>query len=202
MAEKKAVGHAYNVDFLNVVFAASSIFLFVSTIWMVWDDFDRDWKNTQRRFTQLEMEVTNAQLAQAQRTVDRGKLQGLQQQLAAAQKAMEGNRQRIDEINERLEEVEARHFRVNKEAQFAKATYDVERYDFEADRKTNPEGLGERQKEIEAQGQRVQELNLEVQKIEAERAALQAELGKYTSEVGRLQKELTALNFEQIRLSR
>ena len=27
MAEKKSVGHAYNVDFLNVVFAASSLFL-------------------------------------------------------------------------------------------------------------------------------------------------------------------------------
>jgi len=49
MADKKSVGHAYNVDFLNVVFAASSLFLFLSVIWMVWDDFDREWKNTQRR---------------------------------------------------------------------------------------------------------------------------------------------------------
>ena len=54
MADKKAVGHAYNIDFLNVVFAASSIFLFLSVIWMVWDDYDRDWKNYQRRFAQLE----------------------------------------------------------------------------------------------------------------------------------------------------
>ena len=63
-AEKKSVGHAYNVDFLNVVFAASSIVLFVCTVWMVWDDFDREWKNTQRQFTQLELEVTRQQLAQ------------------------------------------------------------------------------------------------------------------------------------------
>src|SRR5438445_553988 len=61
MAEKKGVGHAYNVDFLNVVFAASSIFLFLSVIWMVWDDFAREWKSTQRRFTQLEIQVTQAQ---------------------------------------------------------------------------------------------------------------------------------------------
>ena len=61
MAEKKGVGHAYNVDFLNVVFAASSIFLFLSVIWMVWDDFDRDWKNTQRQFAELEYQVTEAQ---------------------------------------------------------------------------------------------------------------------------------------------
>ena len=58
MADKKGVGHAYNVDFLNVVFAATSLFLFLSVIWMVWDDYDRDWKNTQRHFAQLEDEVT------------------------------------------------------------------------------------------------------------------------------------------------
>ena len=66
MADKKAVGHAYNVDFLNVVFAASSLFLFVTTIWMVWDDYDREWKNHQRLFVQLETEVTRAGFDQAQ----------------------------------------------------------------------------------------------------------------------------------------
>ena len=81
MAEKKGVGHAYNVDFLNVVFAASSLFLFLSVIWMVWDDFDRDWKNTQRRFAQLEYQVTQAQLQQAARAVDKNKLAQLQAQL-------------------------------------------------------------------------------------------------------------------------
>ena len=106
MAEKKAVGHAYNIDFLNVVFAASSIFLFVTTIWMVWDDFDREWKNTQRQFTQLELEVTRQQLAQNARGIDKAKLTGLQHQLAAAQKAMEANRERIDDVNERLAEVD------------------------------------------------------------------------------------------------
>ena len=70
MADKKSVGHAYNVDFLNVVFAASSLFLFLSVIWMVWDDFDRDWKNTQRQFVRLEMEVTRALRDQATRGVE------------------------------------------------------------------------------------------------------------------------------------
>src|SRR5688572_13035850 len=202
MAEKKAVGHAYNIDFLNVVFAASSIFLFISTIWMVWDDFDRDWKNTQRQFTQLELEVTRQQLAQNARGIDKAKLTGLTNQLGAAQKAMVSNRERIDDVNERLAEVERRLFRANKAAQFAKATYDVNRYAFEDARKRDPEGVGEEQKEIEAEAQRLHELNLEVQKIEGERTALQAELGKYTSEVGRLQKEIDEVNFEQNRLNR
>ena len=70
MAEKKGVGHAYNVDFLNVVFAASSLFLFLSVIWMVWDDFDRDWKKTQRAFSQLESRSRRLNLQQAGRAVD------------------------------------------------------------------------------------------------------------------------------------
>jgi hypothetical protein len=88
MAEKKAVGHAYNIDFLNVVFAASSIFLFVTTLWMVWDDFDREWKNTQRQFTQLELEVTRQQIACRTRAHRQGQADRLTNQLGAGQKAM------------------------------------------------------------------------------------------------------------------
>ena len=35
MADKRTIGHAYNIDFLNVVFAASSLFVLVTTAWIV-----------------------------------------------------------------------------------------------------------------------------------------------------------------------
>src|ERR1700682_4138967 len=98
MAEKKGVGHAYNVDFLNVVFAASSLFLFLSVIWMVWDDYDREWKNTQRRFNQLELQVTQAQLQQADRSVDRTKLQQLEAQRQAAEEDVHTEAKEGDEV--------------------------------------------------------------------------------------------------------
>src|SRR5438874_7444756 len=98
MAEKKGVGHAYNVDFLNVVFAASSIFLFLSVVWMVWDDFDREWKKTQRQFASLEYQVTQAQRAQATRAIDRNKIQQLEAQKKASEQQIAGNRQRVDEL--------------------------------------------------------------------------------------------------------
>src|SRR2546425_5192165 len=102
MAEKKGVGHAYNVDFLNVVFAASSLFLFLSVIWMVWDDYDREWKNTQRRFNQLELQVTQAQLQQAGRAVDRNKLQQLGAQEKAAEKNVSANQKKVDDLQDKL----------------------------------------------------------------------------------------------------
>src|SRR5215470_17493172 len=106
MAEKKGVGHAYNVDFLNVVFAASSIFLFLSVIWMVWDDYDREWKNTQRRFSQLDYQVTQAQLQQAARAVDKNKVGQLQAQEKAAQQKVAANQQKVDELQAKLKDAD------------------------------------------------------------------------------------------------
>ena len=163
-AEKKSVGHAYNVDFLNVVFAASSVVLFICTVWMVWDDFDREWKNTQRQFTQLELEVTRQQLAAAEKGIDPKKLQQYEQQLAGAQKNVEANQAKVDELEDQIAEINARLYRENQDAQFAKATYDVDRYAFEADRKAGKSGIEEQQADIDAQATRVNELNLVVEK--------------------------------------
>src|SRR5262249_40873058 len=134
MAEKKSVGHAYNIDFLNVVFAASSIFLFLCTIWMVWDDYNREWKNTQRRFTQLDMEVTRQQLTAATRGVDRVKLTQFQQQEAAQQKAIAANKAKVEELQSKIADVGARLDRETQNYQFAKANYDSDRYAFEVRR--------------------------------------------------------------------
>src|ERR1700752_1709906 len=117
MAEKKGVGHAYNVDFLNVVFAASSLFLFLSTVWMVWDDYDREWKNTQRRFAQLDYQVTQAQLQQATRSIDRSKLQQLQAQRQAAEKNVAANRQKVDDLQTKLKEADQKQYRATLDMQ-------------------------------------------------------------------------------------
>src|SRR4030095_1152678 len=118
MAEKKGVGHAYNVDFLNVVFAASSIFLFLSVVWMVWDDYDREWKNTQRRFVDLEYQVTQAQLQQATRGVDRSKLQQLEGRRQAAEKNVSANQAKVDELQAKLKEADNKLYRATLDMQY------------------------------------------------------------------------------------
>jgi mono/diheme cytochrome c family protein len=202
MAEKKAVGHAYNVDFLNVVFAASSIFLFVTTVWMVWADFDREWKGTQRRFNQLQIEVTRAQLQQTERGINKTKLTQFEQQMAAARQSEQTNKAKIDEIQKKIADVDARLFRANQAATFAKAKYDVDRYAFEVAREKKEGNIEEQQKKVEEEGRSVAELNLGVDKINAEKAALNAELGKYTGTAAQLQKDIDALLFEQNRLQK
>src|SRR5437016_2991318 len=123
MAEKKGVGHAYNVDFLNVVFAASSIFLFLSVIWMVWDDFDRDWKKTQRRFANLEYQVTQAARQTAINSVDKNKIAQLEAQKKASEQQIKANQAKVDDLNKKLADADKTLYRATLDYNYMKATY-------------------------------------------------------------------------------
>src|SRR6185436_6567081 len=197
MADKKSVGHAYNIDFLNVVFAASSVFLFVAVIWMVWDDFDREWKNTQRRFVQLETEVTQANLEKATRGVDQKKMADLEAKLAAAEKAVGGNQEKIDELRSQLRAIDARLARESQDYQFTKATYDQDKYDFEASRSAGASNAARKGEAVAALEKRMNELLLQVQKTEAERAALQRQIAQLNGEVGTIQAQMTEMHLDE-----
>ena len=202
MAEKKGVGHAYNVDFLNVVFAASSLFLFLSVVWMVWDDYDRDWKNTQRRFEQLEVQVTQAQLQQAGRAVDRNKLQQLEAQLQTAQKNVSANQKKVDELLAKQAEVENRLYRATQDYQAAKAIYDQDRYDFEASRVAGSSSAAKKGPAVEEQLRRLTDLNLAREKAEADKADIQKQLGQYTGQVAAISTQIDEMTTEQTRLKK
>src|SRR5437763_1989334 len=199
MAEKKGVGHAYNIDFLNVVFAASSIFLLLSTVWMVWDDYDRDWKNTQRRFARLQYDVTRAQYRQARDKVDRPKLQQLQAQLKAAEQNVKANQSKVDGLQKKLDEIEIRLDRANRDYQYMKATYDHDRYDFESARAAGASDAAKKGANVADEAKQLKDLDLNVQKITAERNAAQNDLSQYTGAVGTIQKQLEDLRAEQVR---
>jgi len=200
MAEKKGVGHAYNVDFLNVVFAASSVFLFLSVVWMVWDDYDREWKNTQRRFAQLEYQVTQAQLQQATRAEDKSKLQQLQAQRQAGEKNVAANRQKVDELQSKLKDADAKLFRATTDYQYMKATYDQDRYDFEASRAGGSSSAAKKGQAVDEERRRLAELDLAREKAEADKADIQKQLGQYTGQVATVDKQLEEMRAEETRL--
>jgi mono/diheme cytochrome c family protein len=200
MAEKKGVGHAYNVDFLNVVFAASSLFLFLSVIWMVWDDYDREWKNTQREFVELETQVTQASLEQASRGVDKAKLTELQSSLAAAEKNVAANEQKIRELQDQLGDLDARLYREQQEYQFTKATYDQDRYDFEAARVAGASNADRRGEAVAELARRTGELLLQVERTTAERAAVQQQIDALTGEAAKVRQQIGEMQSEESRL--
>ena len=202
MAEKKGVGHAYNVDFLNVVFAAASLFLFLSVVWMVWDDYDREWKSTQRRFASLQYQVTQAQLQQAGRNVDKSKLQQLEARRKAAEQNVAANQKKVDELQDKLADANNKLFRATTDYQTMKATYDQDRYDFEASRANGSSGVAKKGQVADEEAKRLAELNLAMEKADADKGEIQKQLGQYTGQVTTIQKEIDELTAEQTRLNK
>ena len=200
MVDKRSVGHAYNVDFLNVVFAASSIFLFVTTILMIWDDYDREWKDYQRRFVQLEREVTEASLAAAQAQVDQTRVAELRSQLAQAEQEAAASQEQIRALEARLSGVEAELFLANQEHQTTKAVYDAERYEFEERQEADPDLPAEARVEIDEMFRRWLDLGLEVERLTARRDGIREEIARFTSRSVELDTELRALTAETDRL--
>src|SRR5262245_17457252 len=204
MAEKKGIGHAYNVDFLNVVFAASSIFLFLSVIWMVWDDFDREWKSTQRRFAQLEYQVTQAQRQQAAQSVDKNKLGQLEAQRKAAEAQIAANRAKVDELTAKLADADKNVYRATLDYNYMKATYDQDRYDFEATRAADPKSsaAAKKQKVAEDEAVTLNELNLAMEKAISDKGDIQKQLGQYTGAAATAQKQIEDMHTEEVRLGK
>ena len=207
MADKRSVGHAYNIDFLNVVFAASSLFVLFTTIWMVWDDYDREWKNYQRQFTALEMEVTRVGLVQAQQEVDQGQVAELAAQRGAAEQQLSTNAEQIADLEDQLAEVNRQLFVATQAFNFTKAEYDVDRYSFEVRREdAHAEAQDDDVHEVEGEEavtaryeQWVVE-GLEVERLTAERDRLRAEIGVFNAEVDAIAGELSLLTGESERL--
>ena len=200
MTDKKSVGHAYNTDFLNVVFAAVGIFLFFASVWMVWDDYAREWKSYQRRFVQLETEVTQANLQQALSEIDEAKLEELREERAEGAQQIEVNQTQIDELEAELEDLETKLFLANQEYQFTKAEYDAKRYEFEEMQESDPKEATKRLPEIEAMFQHWLELGLEVERLTGDRDDLRSRIGTFTSQVAELDIEIRDLTAEATRL--
>src|SRR4029078_7561440 len=134
----------------------------------------------QRRFSQLEYQVTQAQLQQAQRSVDRNKLTQLQANEQAARKNIQANPAKGDELQAKVTAADAKLFRATLDMQYMKATYDQDRYDFEASRATNTSNIAKKQKIAKDQAHTHDERELARQKAEAEKGELQKQLGQYT----------------------
>ena len=114
--------------------------------------------------------------------------------MAEGQKKVEANQQKVDELRTQIADVEARLYRESQAYQFAKATYDHDRYDFEVVRNQGLPSAERKGQAVTELGNRVNELNLIVEKTTAERAALNKQLEEFTGELGTAQKAIEELN--------
>src|SRR5262249_2915864 len=143
-----------------------------------------------------------AQLQQATRSVDKTKLTQLQAQETAARNAIKANQAKVDELQAKLRDADTKLYRATLDFQYLKATYDQDRYDYEASAAAKDSSAAKKQKVAEDEGRRLAELDLAREKAEADKADIQKQLGPYTGQATALGKQIEELQAEQTRLAK
>ena len=203
MADKRSVGHAYNIDFLNVVFAASSLLLFFSTVWMVWDDYDREWKDYQRRFVQLETEVTQARFCRGQwaSRPNTGPA-ACRPSVAEAEQELASNQEQVDA----LEGQAGGSWRLGcswqtRSTSSPKPSTMPSGTSSRKCRKRIRSSAAERRPEIDEMFEHWLELGLEVERLTAERDGVRAQVRTFTGRVEEIDVQLREITAETDRLT-
>ena len=122
----------YNILKLNKWFAISS--LLFAFIWLLAfaNDFNRPWKKYQIEFRELEIEKTRGDVQAASTNLELNEdYSVLKAQIEMAQNIVDSRQEEIESIESDIQKLEAKLYAKNQIYQFAKADYDVAKYNFE-----------------------------------------------------------------------
>ena len=121
----------YKSQTLLKAFGISSVVMLVFTLWMILDDFGREWKKYQADFFVYRKNKIEKQIEEAKQSLDEGKIKELQAKLTEAEKSSKDKTAQLKTLQKEL--VKLRTDRVNKvdKYQAAKGIYDVHKYEYE-----------------------------------------------------------------------
>jgi cbb3-type cytochrome oxidase cytochrome c subunit len=197
---EKRSDRLYKIDTLHKWFAISSLLLFAFTVVMMLDDYAREWKNYQREFNRMAIEKTNADIQTAREGQDQGKLADIQKQLEAAKAEQDQRNTEIAAVRKTISDQDARFYAVNQNFQFAKGTFDSEKYacdDANAKGSSNAEKLCKRMTDTE---ERMNGYQSERDQLSIDMAKAKADLAGFTGKRDELLKQMDSLNAEISRL--
>jgi len=180
----------YNINKLNVIFAISSIVLLLSLLWMVKEDYDREWKGYQKEFRVLEVEKTRVKYDAASNKLEgEAEYQDLKKQLKEAQEKFAAQCPNFDQLNEEIAKRKAADDLVQQEYKFSKAEYDAAKYRYE-ESKAHHAGNGHKPEENFLNlKQKTSELNLQAEDSSQKFDEKQAMLDDCNRQVDNLQRQ-------------
>lgn len=126
----------YKVSNLNAWFFFSSVLLFVACAWMMIDDWDRPWKNYQREFREIELEIAEAE---REELVEEGALETeaeLHKAKLAAEQVVSERSDDIAAVEEELRLARGVRWDAIEQAKKAKSQFAWDRYIIEEERLT------------------------------------------------------------------
>src|SRR5262245_41763975 len=106
---------------LNLLFALSSLALLIAFSWMVWADYDREWKKHQIGFNRMEVQATQKQRDAALAKVGDAKLKALEADVAKGQKDAAAKRAEIAQTQAEAKKAHDQWYAIDQDFRFTKA---------------------------------------------------------------------------------
>ena len=122
----------WDITLLNKWFGISSVLFMAVTIWIYVDDNDDEFKDYQREFRKLQIEVAKDQLKQDSLDIAAEK-DSYMEAVQAEQKIFDNKRNQMDQLEKDLKEFKSRHYSENMNYQSHKANVDALKYLAEAE---------------------------------------------------------------------
>ena len=97
----------WNLKKANLWFALSGLALMGSTLWMLWDDYDRDWRTYQRDYFRLQAVMAEMDWLETQTPEARKEFEEANQRRREAQESVDRRQEEIAGIRAKLEPLHA-----------------------------------------------------------------------------------------------
>lgn len=183
----------YNIPKLNRWFAITSLILLASIIWLIQDDYSREWKGYQREFRSLEIAKTQDRIRIAEEAIDPQELQSLEEDLEKARTEANTRQGEINALERQLAGIEARSYRATQDFRFTKAELSQAEYFRNEALRTGEPDLEAKEERVARIQEQLDEYDDQVKGIAEERRRLEGQIAKITGERDRIQNDLTRL---------
>ena len=121
----------WDINLLNKWFAISSIVFLAVLVWIFIDDNDDEFKEYQKEFRKLQIEIAETKLNEEKSLVE-GKSEDYELELARAVKLYDDKSEKVKSINSELGVLRAGFYKVNLKYAEQKAKIDVLKFELES----------------------------------------------------------------------
>ncbi len=167
---------AGRTEWLNVLFAVSSIGLLLVLSMMVWADYNREWKKYQITFNKMEVKLTEKQIQDAVGKVGADRIKAIDAELKKGKGEIAARQADVDKAQAAADKVHAEWYGIDQDYRFTKADIDVARYDYdEAVHHAEP-SAAKKKAHLDALEKRWEGLRLKLEDVKAREAAANAKV--------------------------
>jgi outer membrane murein-binding lipoprotein Lpp len=183
---------ARRTEGLNVLFAATSVLLLIAFSWMIWADYDREWKAYQNAFNSMEVKLTAQQRDEALGKAGADRVKALEAQLQKGDQEIAAHRSEVQAAQDAVAKVHAEWYGIDQDYRFTKAEIDVRRYEYEEADHNHKSSAPAKLKLLQDLEAKWGALRLKLEDVKAREAAANAkvdELEKTRLDAEKAQKE-------------